>query len=255
MAAMGDFAVTLVLMPGMDGGGELLREFVAALPEGMVVETLRYPAEVWVPGREMAKTLAAGLPKEPFVLVAESYGTGLAVRLAGMRPVGLRGVVLCAGFCTSPLLGWKRWAAMRLAPALGHVGLPGWVVRRWLVGEDATAGLVEAVVAAVSWVEPKVLAARVREALRSNVLADLALVRVPVLYVQPTQDRVVDPECLEEIRRVKAGRTLAIDGPHLLMQTQPELVAEVVMGFVRELSRECAFPETESDTSLRICKI
>ena len=232
---MGASAVRLVLMPGMDGSGELLREFVAALPEGMVVETLRYPAEVWVPGREMAKTLAAALPAEPFVLVAESYGTGLAVRMAGIRPAGLRGVVLCAGFCTSPLLGWKRWAAMRLAPVLGHVGLPKWAVRRWMVGGDAAAGLVESVVAAVSWVEPKVLTAWVREALRSNVLADLALVRVPVLYLQPTQDRVVDPECIEEVRRVKTGRTLAIDGPHLLMQTQPELVAEVVMGFVREV--------------------
>ncbi len=232
---MGAFAVRLVLMPGIDGSGELLREFVAALPEGMVVETLRYPAEVWVPGREMAKTLAAALPTEPFVLVAESYGTGLAVRIAGMRPEGLRGVVLCAGFCTSPLLGWKRWAAMRLAPILGHVSLPKWAMRRWLVGKDASAGLLNAVVAAVSWVEPRVLAARIREALLSNVLADLALVQVPVLYVQPTQDRLVDPECLEEIRRVKTGRTLAIDGPHLLIQTQPELLAEVVMGFVREL--------------------
>ncbi len=232
---MGDFAVRLVLMPGMDGSGELLREFVGALPEGMTVETMRYPADVWVPGREMARTLAAGLPEAPFVLVAESYGTGLAVRMAGRGSMGLRGVVLCAGFCTSPLLGWKRWVAMRLAPVLGHVGLPKWAVKRWLVGEDAAAGLVEAVIAAVSWVEPKVMAARVLEAVRSNVLADLALVQVPVLYVQPTQDRVVDPECLEEIRRVKTGRTLAIDGPHLLMQTQPELVAEVVMGFVREL--------------------
>jgi pimeloyl-ACP methyl ester carboxylesterase len=124
---------------------------------------------------------------------------------------------------------------MRLAPILGHVSLPKWAMRRWLVSEDASAGLVNAVVAAVSWVEPRVLAARIREALLSNVLADLALVQVPVLYVQPTQDRLVDPECLEEIRRVKTGRTLAIDGPHLLIQTQPELLAEVVMGFVREL--------------------
>ena len=227
-------------MPGMDGSGELLREFVAALPEGMLAETVRYPADEWVPGREMAKMLETGLPEEPFVLVAESYGSGLAVRLAGMRPVGLRGLVLCGGFCTSPLLAWKRWVAMWLAPLLGHVGLPQWAVRRWFVGEDATAGLVEAVVAAMSWVEPKVLAERVREALRINVLGDLALAQVPVLYVQPTQDRVVDPECLEEIRRVKTGRTLAIDGPHLLMQTEPELVAEVVMGFVRELERSVA---------------
>jgi len=223
-------------MPGMDGSGELFREFAAALPGGLGVKTLRYPADSWMSYREMAKALMSGLPKEPFVLVAESYSVPLAVRIAGMRPEGLRGVVLCAGFYTSPLRGWRRWAAMRLAPVMGWVTLPEWVVRWLLVGGNASAGLVEAVVSAVSWVEPKVLAARLREMLRCNVLADLELVKAPVLYVQPTQDRVVDPECLEEIRRVKPARTMAIDGPHLLIQREPKLMAEVVVEFVRELA-------------------
>jgi hypothetical protein len=46
---------------------------------------------------------------------------------------------------------------------------------------------------------------------------------------------LVDPECLEEILETRPGRTVAIDGPHLLMQREPRLVAEVVVGFVREL--------------------
>ena len=225
----------LVLMPGMDGSGELFREFVAALPEGLEAEVPRYPPDAWVPGRELAKSIAAGLPKGPVVLVAESYSTGLAVRIAGMRPEGLRGVVLCAGFCTSPLRGWKRWVAMRGAPVLGWVTPPAWAGRWLLLGQDASKAMVEAWVAAVSWVEPKVLAARVREVLRLDVLADLALVRVPVLYLQPTQDQMVDPRCLEEMQMVRPGRTLAIDGPHLLIRKEPELVAEVVVGFVREL--------------------
>jgi pimeloyl-[acyl-carrier protein] methyl ester esterase len=233
---MADFAAKIVLMPGMDGSGELLREFVAALPEECAVETVRYPADRWVPYRELAKSLVAGLPEEGFVLVAESYSTPLAVRMAATQPEGLQGMVLCAGFCTSPLRGWRRWVVMRMAPVLAHLPLPGFLVRWLLVGEDAPAALVEAVAAAVSWVEPRVLAARVRETLRCDVLADLAQVRVPVLYVQPTQDRVVDPVCLEEIRRVKPGRTVAIDGPHLLLQREPELAAEVVAGFVRELN-------------------
>lgn len=226
----------IVLMPGMVGSGELFREFIAALPERMEAITLHYPAESWTPYREMAKRLSAAMPDEAFVLVAESYSTPLAVRLAGMRPEGLRGVVLCAGFCTSPLHGWRRWMALKLAPVLGHLPLPRFVVKWLLLGKDAPTAMVNAVVAAVSWVDPGVLAARIREALRCNVLADLKLARVPILYVQPTQDRLIDPQCLQEIRRVRPGRTIAIDGPHLLLQREPELAAEVIMGFIREMS-------------------
>jgi len=235
---MADFSARLILMPGMDGSGELFREFAAALPEGLEAETLRYPPDAWVPGREFAKSLMGGMTDEPFVLVAESYSVALAVRIAAMRPEGLRGLVLCAGFCTSPLRGWRRWIVMRLAPVLARVTPPEWAVRWLLVGDDAPASLVGAVRASVSWVEPWVLAARMRGVLRCDVLAELAQVRVPILYVQATQDRVVDPECLEEIHGVRPARTVAIDGPHLLVQREPQLVADVVAGFVRELGED-----------------
>jgi pimeloyl-ACP methyl ester carboxylesterase len=73
-----------------------------------------------------------------------------------------------------------------------------------------------------------------REVLRCDVMAELAQVRAPILYLQAAQDRVVDLECLGEMHEVMPGRTVAIDGPHLLVQTEPQLVAEVVAGFVRE---------------------
>jgi pimeloyl-[acyl-carrier protein] methyl ester esterase len=230
-------ALKIVLMPGMDGSGELLREFSAALPEAMGVQTIRYPADTWLPYRQLAESLLRVMPKEPFVLLAESYSSPAAVRIAAKRPEYLRGLVLCEGFCTSPLRGWKRWVVMKTAPLLGHTPMPDWAVSWLLLGRDAPAELMEAVKAAVSWVEPRVLAERLRATLRCNVLADLQRVEVPVLYVQATQGRLVNRACVEEIRRVKPGQTVAIDGPHLLLQREPELAAEVVMGFCGQVER------------------
>lgn len=225
----------LVLMPGMDGSGELFREFVAALQEGTAVQTLRYPTDRWVPYRELAMELLRVMPAEPFVLVAESYSVPLAIVVASMRPEGLRGMVLFAGFATSPVRGWKRDVGMRMAKAVSHLTLPGFVAEWMLLGQDAPKRLVDEVTAAVSWVDGRVLAARVREVLMVDVLRKLAEVSVAILYVQPTQDRLVDAACIEDLRMVKPARTVAIDGPHLLLQREPGLCAEVVMGFVREL--------------------
>ena len=44
-----------------------------------------------------------------FVVVGESFSGSLALMLATRRPVGLRGVVLCASFVRFPLPVPERW--------------------------------------------------------------------------------------------------------------------------------------------------
>jgi pimeloyl-ACP methyl ester carboxylesterase len=185
---------------------------------------------------ELAGTLRGAIPvDEPFVLVAESFGAPLAILIAALAPPNLRGIVLSAGFATSPLRGWRRTLVWDLVPLLSHVTLPGFVARYLMVGDEAPRALVESVTGAVSWVTSKVLGARVREVLNVDVRAELAQVKVPVLYLQPTKDRLVDPACLEEMQAVKAGRKVTIEGPHMLLQCEPVVCAEAVAGFVREL--------------------
>jgi pimeloyl-ACP methyl ester carboxylesterase len=226
----------LVLLPGLDGSGELLRGLAAVLPEGLETETLWYPADRWMSYGELAGTLRGAIPvDEPFVLVAESFGTPLAILIAALEPPNLKGIVLSAGFATSPVRGWWRTLAWDLAPLLSHLTMPAFVARYLMVGDEAPRALVESLTGAVSWVTPRVLGKRVREMLNVDVRAELAQVKVPVLYLQPTRDRLVHPLCIEEMQAVKQGRVVTIDAPHMLLQCEPKLCAEVLAGFVREL--------------------
>jgi pimeloyl-ACP methyl ester carboxylesterase len=227
----------LVLLPGMDGSGELFRGLAGVLPEGLETETLWYPADRYLTYGELAGTLRGAIPvDEPFVLVAESYGAPLAILIAALEPPNLKGIVLSAGFATSPVRGWRRTLIWDMAPLLAHVSMPGLVARYLLVGQEAPRALVELVTGAVSWLTPKVLGSRVREVLNTEARAELALVKVPVLYLQPTKDRLVDPACLGEMQAVKPGRTVMIDSPHLLLQCEAKISAEVIAGFVKELA-------------------
>jgi pimeloyl-[acyl-carrier protein] methyl ester esterase len=226
----------LVLLPGMDGSVESLRGFVAALPAGLEAETLWYPADRWMSLQELAGTLRGALPvDEPFVLVAESYGAPLAILIAAMEPPNLQGIVLSGGFATSPLRGWRRGLVWDLIPLVSRVTMPGFVARYLMVGDRAPGALVQSVTDAMSWLTPKVLCSRVRDVLNVDVRGELAQVKVPMLYVQPTQDRLVDARCVEEMRAVKAAQEVAVDGPHLLLQAEPGLCVEAVAGFVKGL--------------------
>ncbi len=221
----------------MDGSGELFRGLEAVLPEGLETETLWYPADRYMKYGELAGTLRGAIPvDEPFVLVAESYGAPLAILIAAMEPPNLKGIVLSAGFATSPLRGWRRTLVYDSAPMLAHLSLPGFVARYLLTGDGAPLALVESVTGAVSWLTPRVLSSRVREVMNVDVRTELAQVKVPVLYLQPTKDRLVDSTCLGEMQAVKPGRTVNVDSPHLLLQCEAKIAAEVIARFVEELA-------------------
>ena len=59
-------------------------------------------------------------------------------------------------------------------------------------------------------------------------------VKVPLLYIQVRQDRLVGNSSYEAILRVKSGVSLAtIEGPHLIVQCEPEAVADALSTFLK----------------------
>jgi pimeloyl-ACP methyl ester carboxylesterase len=227
----------LVLLPGMDGTGELFTNFVKALPEAFEFVVVRYPPDRFIPYSELADLVRKSCPiSEPFILLAESYSTPLAVQYAAANPTNLAALVLCAGFASSPVGGWRRVFALLLAPIMFRIPLPKFAAEFWLLGPDAPSSLLAAVQVTISSVKPNVLAARVREAITREVLAELEQITVPILYIQAKQDRLVSAKCLEDIRRINPQIELAkLDGPHLLLQREPQKSADLVSEFLRGL--------------------
>ena len=227
----------VVLLPGMDGTGELFADFIAAVSGEFETKVVRYSTDICQSYLELAGLIRAGAPADaPFVLVAESFSSPLAIYYAAMKPSNLKGLVLCAGFASTPVRGWKRLVVSILAPIAFRFMLPNFVCKLLLIGPDAPASLVAAVRSAVSSVRPDVLWVRLRTLLACDFRADLAQVDLPILYVQAEQDRLVDASCLREILRIKPETSvIAIPGPHLLLQKEPVQMAKIVAGFVANL--------------------
>src|ERR1035437_1949808 len=86
----------LVLLPGMDGTGELYANFIAALPHRFEMEIVRYPVDVSLSYSELLCFVQSTIKdSEPFVLIAESFSTPLTIQLATTNPPNLKGLVLC----------------------------------------------------------------------------------------------------------------------------------------------------------------
>jgi len=227
----------LILLPGMDGTGELFLEFAAALPADLRATTVQYPTDRCLSNSELENFVRAACPATgSFVLLAESYSTPLAIKFAASNPRNLEGLVLVAGFATSPVRGWCRVLGTLLVPLMSHIRIPLFAARLWLVGLNAPPPLLKAVRSAVSSVRPEVLAERLRAVLACEVRAEMGQVAVPVLYLQAKQDRLISVSCVEELRKIKPQMTVVtLKGPHLLLQREPYKAAEMVARFVRSL--------------------
>jgi pimeloyl-ACP methyl ester carboxylesterase len=157
----------------MDGTGELFRDFVKPLLENFETKIARYPSDSRLSYPELSDLVKSTTDlSEPFVLIAESFSTPLAIQWAATNPPNLKGLVLCAGFARSPARGVWGFFCSLLGPILFGATPPKWAVELFLVGRNAPPSLVAAVRAAISSVLPKVLSARVRAILDCDVRAE-----------------------------------------------------------------------------------
>ena len=182
----------LVLLPGLDGTGELFVDFVAALPESCTATIVAYPTDRFLSYTDLRPFVSAAVPKsERFVLVAESFSTPLAIWYATTNPPNLVAVVICAGFVGSPVHDWSEIVKALAKPWLFRLKLPRTIVEYFLLGQNAAPGLLQKLRQALHGVSPDVLSGRVREVLDCDARDDLRRTTVPLLYLEATNDRLL----------------------------------------------------------------
>lgn len=228
---------SLVLLPGLDGTGSTFDSFVAERPDGCAVQVVRYPGDRFLGYDALLNLIWDVLPHgRPFFLLGESFSGPLALRAAARHPAGLRGVVLCASFATSPTPWlWRQFPAL-FTPALvrGLIRLERGLMR-WFPQQPGV-GLNDVVRQATQAVSAEVLAARVRATLAVNVTGELGRCPVPLLYLAGRRDIVVPARCYRLIQRLRPDTVVReIDGPHALLPTRPKEVWETLQQWMSEV--------------------
>jgi|SRR5690606_17623729 len=217
----------LVILPGMDGGGTLLAPFEAALPPWIAPEVVEYPPDRRL-GYGALESKARGhlSSPEPAALLAESFSGPIAIRIASDPPPQLKALILVATFARLPLPAAVRFA---VTPALFALRPPKALLRRTLLSSDSSDALVEALRAAIARTSPRVMAHRIRAALRVDVREEFESLRIPILVLEGRKDHLLRP--LVHGRRHDL-RVVTLDAPHLVLEAAPLESASVVAGFL-----------------------
>jgi pimeloyl-ACP methyl ester carboxylesterase len=224
----------LVLLPGLDGTGDLFAPFAAAL-EGNDVQIVRYPTDRAMDYAGHEAVARAQLPQDDFVLLAESFSGPIGIAIAASPPPGLRGLVLCATFASNPFPMFKLLGGMmRVLPMPKP---PNSIAARWLFPGRGTPQLRGAFADAMRRVSRRTLGARIAAILAVDTRELLSRIAVPVLYLRANQDRVIQRASGLAILNLRPDIALAkFDAPHFLLQTEPVACAAAVLDFARRCS-------------------
>ena len=213
----------LVLLPGLDGSGELFAPLVAKLAETVDTRIVRLPLDGEQTQRALAQRLLPLLPSEPFALLAESFSGAVALELARLKPAGLQQLILVATFLRPPrplflkfalpLVGiawrWHRQLASLWWPFCGYVR------------DSETRARV---MAALRYLTLPVLRARLHAIQTLNTPTDP--LTIPVHVIHAGNDRLLPVrlrKCFNSL-----GDGLIVPGPHFLLQSEPGVMAELL---------------------------
>jgi pimeloyl-ACP methyl ester carboxylesterase len=223
-----------VLLPGLDGTGELFAAFVDALAASIETQVIAYPEDRAMSYAEHLAFAQAQLPTDrDFVLLAESFSGPIGIAIAADAPRGLKGLILCVTFASNPLPLFGPLS--RFFGALPALRVPPALSGPWLYGNRGTPKLKRAHARVMKRVAPSTLRARVAAILGVDHRSLLRRIEVPMIYMRANADRLIPKSASQAILALRSDIDLKeCDAPHFLLQTEPHWSAGAVMTFIKQ---------------------
>lgn len=222
----------LMLLPGMDGSGQLFEELQKHLGDRIRWSPVSYPAIATDTYQTLVAQIGAGLGHGPYVLLGESFGGPIAVTLAAAHPDRIKGLILAGAFLTAP---WPRWV-VRAASRMNHRRLPRFAMNFALLRSLDAPELKSSITRIVAELPPDVMSQRLNEVADVDVRSHLEGVRCPILALHGSRDLLVSPRPIQAALDGKPGAAMRVmDGPHMLLQTRAKDCADIIVNFVKGL--------------------
>lgn len=225
----------LMLLPGMDGTGELFAPILSELEPNFCCEVISYSTQEELSYSELINFVRSQFPQTtPWILLAESFSGPVALgALNGFDnpPVAL---LLCATFVKSPISPLLSRIFSLFSNTIFSKTPPRGVLKTLLLGHDASNELVDQVIHSIKKVSPKVLSHRLNQIFSIDACDWLSKCQSPVFYLQARNDLLVGSRALKTIQSAKEDiKVTSVSGPHLILQTRPKQGAKWILEVVR----------------------
>jgi pimeloyl-[acyl-carrier protein] methyl ester esterase len=229
-------SLTLVLLPGFDGTGELFGHFERELGLQWPVRVVRYRDERTFD--DYVDSVAKLLPEKNAVLVAESFSGPIALALLAKHPSRIHAAALCATFAITPFRPLTRVARFVPSVLFGVRAGRRSMLRRLCLNDSCDPQLMNEALATIDSVPPITIKRRLDVLAGIDMRSVCSRVDHPVLILQGTRDRLLGRR-QQELRNLLPRATVReLEGPHLLLQSRPRASADAIKEFLCTVIKE-----------------
>ena len=220
-------------MPGLDGTGKLFSPIIPLLEQHLELSIVTYPdLDSFSDYIDCAQRQ---LPETPgFSLLAESFSGPVAMALMARQPDQIGASVLAATFVRSPLAALTRMANYIPEQVFSIGALSEFVLDVYETEDEDFSETQPLPLNITEQLDGGLLKQRIAVLSRIDISAMLPDIEVPILYLHALRDRIVtetDAQMIEEY--LPDVHRVDIDAPHLLLQTQPQQCAELIIKHVQ----------------------
>jgi len=223
----------LIMLPGLDGTGELFSPLIDYFPEDFSFQVISYPNTQILSYVQLVEHVMGHLPvDEDYILLAESFAGPLAYKIAQSKSKHLKQIIFVASFIQIPnrLLELTRLIPV---PILMPKQVPLWMLKV-VVGSRAKPLVYKLVQQAINKVPKKVWIFRINEMRRWSPGANL--IDYPCVYLQAKNDRLVSKSAAETIRvRSKSFELYQVEGSHFVLQVNPRECADRLVEIMKNI--------------------
>lgn len=228
----------LVLVPGLDGTGQLFDPLIAALPPGIDTSVVSFPHDKSLYDPDLFAVIRNVIPwNREFVVVGESTSGPLAVRFASAQWENVRALILVSSFVSNPIAASTNWATAFLSRPWYEKPVTPATVRKHLLGSHAADSLVQQTVNAFHVPWPEVLGHRIELMKRVDAREALRHWSKPILFIRAEQDAFVSQASVNEVTHLNpSAQVVTVPGPHLVLQANPHGTSQVIHSFLQSLA-------------------
>jgi len=228
----------LILLPGLDGTGELFSEFTEGLSKNISVTCINYPEQECLDYSELVEYVRSRLPvHEDFVLLAESFSGPIAFRLALLEFKHLQAIIFVASFLRNPNRRFMRVTRILPLAMLLRFSPPDFIVRKWLLGDEANNEVILKFKSILKRLPISTIVFRLRQIRNLSCLS--GTISIPTYYIRAQGDRLVGESNTQDfMQRCLNLKSVTINGPHFILQSKAKNCANYVNQCVNELIKE-----------------
>ncbi|HVZ03521.1 alpha/beta hydrolase [Hyphomicrobium sp.] len=223
-------AQEIVLLPGLDGTGELFERLAGHLGAEFTVRIVRYPNDPSLGYAGYAELVRNVIGTREVYLLGESFSGPVAIRVASQLGRQIRGLLLAATFLKAPWPGWLLRRASRVDPET----TPPKIRDTILMGPYGDPELRQKVNEIVRNLSRPVRAARLRAVAEVDVRDDFAKLSCPILALHGRDDWLVSKTAMQKaICRKGGARMIVFPAAHMLLQTGAADAAAEIIAFAK----------------------